>query len=641
MTRIDALLSAVQRRERFADAARVLARWGLPAGLWLAAGALAGIRLLGWPPMLLWICALPVPAIVGWATLRPKPLRVTARRVDEHYGLGDQLGSALEFRTQAPTSEDPRTAALAALFAQRAEDAAAGLDPKPVVPLNVPGPRWVDGAGLVALLAAALVPKPTADQAVGGPWDLATLAQPAEGSRTGVDMAMAEPLRQNLRALTGDEDEVAAISKRMLEILDALEGGTTDRAEALEELGRLEAARAEAEQQLQVDLEEDPGMLADSVRDLADALQEHEITEEAGNAFEQKSPEDAEQALSDAAEQAEAAGAEAQEAMRKAMEEVERRLAKSAKKQAQKQSETDKALDEAERRLRKEKKRESKDPEEQERRLKKMKERVEQLRRQQKREQEAQRRLDQLRRQAKDAANRNKSASSRKQAQQKLSRQASNAARKARGARRSQQARDSLQEAKSFIRRAGKQGDGAKRRRQQFKRFSKAAKGKQGKQQGKDGKGGKGGKSTLLVEGQVGEGQPDMFMEGQGQGQGQEGMGEGDGQGEGQGQGQGEGQDQGQGLGDGIGEGSQDPLGEDRSVATSKQTVRVKAKEGRGVSRAEVIRDSSQQGFATEAYRNVYTDYRGFAQSALDNEALPAARRRAVRRYYQLIQPRE
>ena len=90
-----------------------------------------------------------------------------------------------------------------------------------------------------------------------------------------------------------------------------------------------------------------------------------------------------------------------------------------------------------------------------------------------------------------------------------------------------------------------------------------------------------------------------------------------------------------------MGDGSQDPLGEDSALATNKTTVRVKAKEGKGVSRAEVIRDSSQQGFATEAYRDVYTDYRGFAQSALDNEALPAARRRAVRRYYQLIQPRE
>ena len=76
-------------------------------------------------------------------------------------------------------------------------------------------------------------------------------------------------------------------------------------------------------------------------------------------------------------------------------------------------------------------------------------------------------------------------------------------------------------------------------------------------------------------------------------------------------------------------------------MKTNMKNVRVKAKEGRGVSRAEVIRDASQEGFATEPYRKVYKDYRGFAQSAIDNEALPAAARRRIKRYYQLIQPRD
>jgi len=635
---IRGLLGAVQRRERLADAAVALARVALPAGLWIAAGALLGIRLLGWAPVILWACALPVPLVLGWAMLRPRSLRKTARRVDEHYGLGDQLGSALEFRASPPKANDPRTAALALLFADNAAALAAGLDPSPVVPLTVPGPRWIDGAGLLAVGVSMLIPIPQARSAEVGAWCIIPPAVAVASEQAGVDMALAEPLRQNLQALTQDKDEVAAIAKRMLEILDALEEGTMDRAEALAELEKLEEALAQAEQKLELNLDEDPGMLADTVRELADALQEHEITEKAGDAFEQKTPQEAEDAMAEAAEAAEAGGKETDEALRKAMEEVQRRLDKAAKKQSEQRKETDDALDEAERRLRKEKKRKPKDAQDEERRLKKKKDlekRVEQLRRQQKREQEAQRRLDQLRRQAKDAARKGQSPGQRKRSTQKLSRQASEAARKARGARRSQQARDGIQEAKSFIRRAGKQGEGQNRRRKQFKRFSKAAKGKQGKQ-GKDGKGGKQGKSSLLVEGQVGDGPPNMMMEGEGQGQGQ-----GEGQGQGQGEGQGQGQGEGQGQGDGMGQGSQDPFGEDRALATNKTTVRVKVKEGKGVSRAEVIRDSSQKGFATEAYRDIYTDYRGFAQSAIDNETLPAARRRAVRRYYQLIQPRE
>jgi hypothetical protein len=66
------LLGAVQRRERLADAAWGLARIALPTGLWLAAFALLGIRLLGWPGPVLWICVLPVPAVFAWATFRPR-----------------------------------------------------------------------------------------------------------------------------------------------------------------------------------------------------------------------------------------------------------------------------------------------------------------------------------------------------------------------------------------------------------------------------------------------------------------------------------------------------------------------------------------------------------------------------------------
>lgn len=645
MSTIGGLLGSVQRRERLADAAVLLARVALPAGLWIAAIAIFGVRLLGWPTLVVWICALPVPIVVAWASLRPRSLRKTARRVDEHYGLGDQLGSALEFRASPPKAEDPRTAELATYFAERAETLAKDLDPAPVVPLSVPAPRWLDGVGLLAVAVAMLIPPPKANNAEVGGWAVVPPAVAVASERAGIDMALAEPLRQNLQGLTQDEDEVAAIAKRMLEILDALEEGTMDRAEALAELEKLEEALAEAEQKLELNLDEDPGMLADTVRELADALQEHEITEKAGDAFEQKTPEEAENAMAEAAEAAQAGGKETDEALRQAMEEVQRRLDKAAKEQSEQRKKTDDALDEAERRLRKEEKRKPKDKEDEERRLQKKKElekRVEQLRRQQKREEEAQRRLDQLRREAKDAAQKGRQGQSqRKRSMQKLSRSAADAARKARNAQRSKSARDGMQEAKSFIRRAGKQGEGQNRRRQQFKRFSKAAKGKDGKD-GKDGKGGKQGKSTLLVEGQTGDGEPTMMMEGDGQGQGQgEGQGAGQGEGQGEGQGQGQGEGQGQGLGDGMGEGSQDPLGEDSALATNKTTVRVKAKEGKGVSRAEVIRDSSQQGFATEAYRDVYTDYRGFAQSAIDNEALPAARRRAVRRYYQLIQPRE
>jgi hypothetical protein len=636
---IEHLLSAVRRRERLADTATGL-RWALPAGLLVAAVCLVAIKRLGAPAEILWLTGLPLPILAGWVLWRPRSLRAAARRIDSHYGLDDEIGNAYELATSAPrgvSGNDPRTSAIVELLTEAAEQRAKTVDPRPVVPMAVPALHWVDAVAVLAVLGALFVPRPEPQlmqRWFAAPQLDALLTLP---TRAGLDLALADPLRQNLRGLSDDEDEAAKIAQKILETLDKLESGELDRAEAFAELERLEELLREAEEEFEAKLDEDPGMLADAMRDLAETLEEHEITEKAGEALDDGRPEDAQEALDEAAEKAAEGSQAEQDAARKAMEAAERSLNKSAK---QNKSDTDEQLDEAERRLRREqKKKNPADPEEHERRLKKMKERVEQLRRQQQREQAAQRRLDQLKRDAADAANGKKNGQQRKRSMQKLSRGASGAAKKSRQASRMRQIRDAMDEAKTFVRRAGKQGDSAKRRRQQFRRFSKAANGKKGKK-GKKGKG----KTTLMVEGDIGDGQPDMFMEGDGQGQDGQGQ-EGDGQGQdGQGDAQGQGQDGGQGQmpgGDGIGDGSVDPRGDEQGIDTSKKTVHVNAREGRGVSRAEVISESSQEGFATEAYRDVFTDYRRFAQSALDNEALPPAQRRAVKRYYQLISPRQ
>ena len=55
---------------------------------------------------------------------------------------------------------------------------------------------------------------------------------------------------------------------------------------------------------------------------------------------------------------------------------------------------------------------------------------------------------------------------------------------------------------------------------------------------------------------------------------------------------------------------------------------------------AETIRTASQEGFANARYRDVFTDYKSFAQSSIDNESIPAPQRRRIKRYFQMIQPR-
>ena len=655
---LDRLLAAAMGRLRLRDAAWGLARVALPLGLLLAALAIVGIRRLGLPPLVLWSCALPVPIVLAWAWLRPRSPRRVARLLDEHHALHDQLGSALELGTPSKTPLDPRTTAIAELVRARAEALAGTVDPRPAVPVRVPAPRLADGGLLLALGLAMLVPLPTAATMLTWTKELPRSGQGAR-ARAGLDLALADPLRQSLKELTKDDDQPAKTAEQILEVLDALERGDIDRALALEKLEELEKELADSEAELEEELREDPATLAEAVDDIAAALQEEELTAEAGKALEEGEGEKAETELNDAGAQADA-DANADEQLKKALEKAEKQLA--AHQDKRESSETAKQLDEAERRLRKEEKKKPETPEaaeEQERRLKKMKEKVEELKRKHEREMAAQKKVEELRRGAKQTAKSKAGSQERKRELQKLSRGMKEASRQARSSRRMQGARDSLEEAKTFVRRAGNSGQGEDRRRQQFKKFNQAASGKDGKE-GKDGKDGKGkgkGKSTLLVEGKVGEGQPSHMMEGDGQdsqggqdgqdgrgdGQGQDSQGdqgESDGDQDGQGDGDGDGNTDSQAPSDGMGQGSTDPLADPTDMKAHMKDVRVKAKHGRGVSKAEILKDASQHGFATEPYRDMYKQYRDFAQSAIDSDAFPPAQRRLVKRYLQMIQGR-
>jgi hypothetical protein len=62
---------------------------------------------------------------------------------------------------------------------------------------------------------------------------------------------------------------------------------------------------------------------------------------------------------------------------------------------------------------------------------------------------------------------------------------------------------------------------------------------------------------------------------------------------------------------------------------------------GKGPSRSAVIYDAAARGFATQSYQKVHADYAAHAESELEREPLPAGYRFYVRRYFQLIQPRD
>lgn len=175
---------------------------------------------------------------------------------------------------------------------------------------------------------------------------------------------------------------------------------------------------------------------------------------------------------------------------------------------------------------------------------------------------------------------------------------------------------------RDFMKRAGKQDD------QQGQQGQKGQQGQQG-QQGKEGQDGKDGK-----QGQKGQGK-----EGQGE-QGQQGQGK-QGQQPGQSGEQPGGKDPQESNKAGQGAGDRD-LGEENKLDSKRVDQKVDPElKGKGPSRSEIIKGASEEGFANRRYKEVYGDYSSVVEEVMEKEKVPKGYRFYIKRYFQLIKPRE
>jgi hypothetical protein len=62
---------------------------------------------------------------------------------------------------------------------------------------------------------------------------------------------------------------------------------------------------------------------------------------------------------------------------------------------------------------------------------------------------------------------------------------------------------------------------------------------------------------------------------------------------------------------------------------------------GQGGSRSEVIQGAAERGFANRGYTKVYREYQTVAEESLSKDEIPGGYRFYVRRYFQLIRPRD
>jgi hypothetical protein len=83
-------------------------------------------------------------------------------------------------------------------------------------------------------------------------------------------------------------------------------------------------------------------------------------------------------------------------------------------------------------------------------------------------------------------------------------------------------------------------------------------------------------------------------------------------------------------------------MGKKTSNKVGTTDIRVAGQDaGKGPKRSEVILGAADKGFVVKGYKKVYAEYKTVAEEALKQDEIPAGYRFYVRRYFDLIRPRD
>jgi hypothetical protein len=636
MTAVHQLLARVRRRMRLQAALD----WGARASLLAAASLTVWVYLHGLGVVsareLLGLCGLSLLGLLGTATvaaLRAIPLRRVAKRVDTTHALHDRLSSALLF-----AAESEPTPFMQAAMAD-AENAAGRADARRAAPLV--RPRGLGATALVMVIAFGIALLHYPAEAVAPP------TPPARPVRLAVDPELLVPERETAAELEREVDKLddpalQELAKELHKLVDDLDKQQLTRKEVFDKLAEIEKKLGP----MTGDAEE----LKRALKKAGAEMGKEKVTKAMADALVK---EDVAQAKKELEKLAKAA--EERALAKKDQEELARALDRAAKAQDQKTQEEkkrDAQLKEEERKLKEEerrlKKELEKNPENQEaqRQLKRNQRELERLEREKQQRAEQKRQLERLQRELQKAAEQMRQKLSPQQAEQlrKLAEQMGQMENEIKKLGSGQSMRLALGELKEMLRRSGQgQGNPQSGDGQQGPQGQQAQGDGQGQGQGKgDGKSrlrdfsqraGQGGEKMLML-GEKGQGDGTVILPlpmGPGPG-GQGGKEPGqDGKGPGQGD-----------PGDGIGD-QHDPnlKGDPSRLAAKLKDSRVSGKQGAGPSRSETIQGSAEKGFASRGYRRVYGDYSSVVEEVMSQERVPPGYRYFVKRYFNLIKPRD
>lgn len=566
--------------------------------------------------------ALAALAAVIYGASRPVPRFAGAMALDAYHGLSDRLASALAFAGLPP---EKRTR-LMDLAIEDACENAHQLSPRRAVPLRLPR-HAAASVGFLAGVILLIALRPTV------PRPLVPVKTIEPVVLSGDDIDLFREVGQKLSEKDKTPEVLAAL-KAYNELIEDIAKRRLDRNEAFRRM-------AEVEQRLDEGRGIDAKSLEEELKVRAAALKNSPLSRPVAEALDQQDLAKAEQKMRELAQRlrdkpdsvAKAEVERLRQAMKNAAEGQKERLAALERRREELQQELLR---------RKEEQRDGGGSQEERSLLEKKERELERLDREKQGAEKSGRQLDRLDRDLARAAEdlmreMGMSADDLDQGAEDINR----LSQERMSDQEREELRQRLEDLREQLRQAGQDG---RERMARLRRFSRQARG-QGQDQGQGSK-----------QKSCDPGDPNC-QEGQERGEGQEGQtseGEGAGQmlqlgqsGEitlqmGQGQSQGQPTEQGQGQGQGHGEGP--PIKGKATDPSGMKTMDVQAAgldTGRGATRSEVIYGASEKGFRGGAYKKVYTEYRTSAEEQMHEDRIPPGGSEHIRRYFDLIRPRE
>jgi len=550
---------------------------------------------------------------VAWAALRRRPHLVGAERLDVYHRLHDRVSNALVF-SELPAAE--RTPMME-LAIQDGLEHGQKLDPRRAVPFHLPRELWLVAGLIVALAGIAQLEVRTVRKLPPPP----ALAAPL---LTEDDLELFRERLEELARTSQDPEQSAAIG-RYNALLEDIAARRVDREEVFRRL-------AELERELNRDLDADREAMDEGLKSLARELEKSSLTRKAAEALQEKRLEDAEKALKELAEKL---SRQKNKPSRAELEKLRQALEKASKGNRERLAAIDRQRQElqAEREsLLKKKKPDAGalDPKDQ-RALEQNQRKLEKLDRDRARAERSSKQMDELDKQLAEAAR--KLMQEMGEAAKHLEQSGESLNRMAQKDLTTEQKKELLRRLEELREVLRQQGKGGKEQLERLRRFSQRARGQSrpGQGQGQDGKGQQG----------QGKGQPGELRIGRGSGQGVEiDMGQSPGSSQGQ-SGQGDSQGASAGQGRGLGH---DPNIQGDPTQLKGETHDVSAAgvdSGQGTASAEVIYGAASRGFKVDGYKDIFVRYETVAEQNIEKDEIPPGYRFYVRRYFQLIRPRE